>query len=648
MSVRENGEKMFYGNLVAKFLVLLVVILGGFDFTYAADVELDKIVVTPMRSEESIAGTTSAVTVFNANAIEEGSFQGENIKDLIVDSPGVDIVQSGSFGGPVSVFTRGTNSGQTQIMIDGVRVYDPIATNGAFDLAHLTLDNLGRIEVVNGPQSVLYGSDAMGGVINIITKKGSGKPKVSFLSSGGTYGSYREVLESSGKIEDLSYSFGVSRFDTQGFSKLNKFSGRDPYGNTSVSVRTDYDLNGQNTIGIIGRFTDAKYHYDSVYKTSHDPDLIGKEKQIFMSNYIESRLSDYWNQKLQLSYMGNFRRDADDQDPESPNDYLRDWYKGENYQLDWQHTIKAAKFDSVVAGFDYQRESGSSYYYQEGTGWSSESIFSEKTTNTKGYYLQNIINIDDVFHFDTGLRFDDHSHFGLHETYKIDTSYLFKTGTKIKGGWGTAFKAPTIYQLYAPSTYDFGGGNSNLEPENSTTYEVGIEQNIFNDIVKFGVTYFHIDTKNLIDAIYHPDTYVTDQYTNVGKARVFGYEGLLLIKPTKEFKFELGYTWQKTENMDTGDELLRRPKNKCYFKIQYIPIDKLELGLKFNYVGKREDSGNAMLKAYTKAGLEANYKLNTNTEIFASVDNIFDESYEEIKGYNVPGRTFQGGFKFTF
>jgi vitamin B12 transporter len=641
---------MFCNKTAARFLVSLIVVLAVSIFSYAADVDLDRIVVTPTRSEESITGTTSAVTVFNANSIEEGKIQGEDIKDLIVNSPGVDIVQSGSFGGPVSIFTRGTNSGQTQIMIDGVRIYDPMATNGAFDLAHLTLDNLGRIEMVSGPQSVLYGSDAMGGVINIITKKGFGKPEVSFLSSGGTYGSYREALESSGRIKDLSYSFGVSRFDTQGFSKLKKFSGNDPYGNTSVSVRADYDFNAQNTVGLIGRFTDAKFHYDSEFKLSHDPDLIGKEKQIFVSNYIENKLNDYWKQKLQLSYMGNYRRDADDKSPENPDDYLRDWYKGENYQLDWQHTIKPAKFDSIVAGIDYQRETGSYYRYSESLYGSSETNFPEKTTNTKGYYLQNLLNIDEVFHFNTGIRFDDHSGFGLHETYKVDASYIFKTGTKIKGGWGTAFKAPTIYQLYAiadPINY-FGGGNPGLEPEKSATYEIGVEQDIFNGMVNFGVTYFHTNTKNLIDAVYHPDTWITDQYTNIGKARVFGYESVLSARPIEEFKFELGYTWQKTENLDTKDELLRRPKNKCYFKIQYFPIDKLDLGLKFNYVGKRKDSGNVALKAYTRVGLDANYKLNTSVEIFASADNLFDETYEELKGYNEPGRAFMGGVKLTF
>lgn len=649
---------MFYevrerkGEMRNKILIAGCVIVLWTPLLWADDqsqVFLDKIVVTPARSEESITGTTSVVTVFGANAIQEGEAQGENVAGLIVDSVGVDTVQSGSFGGQVSIFTRGTNSGQTQIMIDGVRVYDPIATNGAFNLANLTLDNLERIEMVNGPQSVLYGSDAMGGAINIITKKGSGKPKVSFLSSGGTYGSYREVLESSGKINDFSYSFGVSRFDTQGFSRLKKFSGKDPYGNTSVSVRSDYDLNAQNTLGFIGRFTDAKFHYDSEYKTSHDPDLIGKEKQVFVSNYIENKLNGYWKQKLQLSYMGNFRRDADDKDLQNPSDYLRDWYNGENYQLDWQHTVKLAKFASVIAGFDYQRESGSYYYFSDSAFGPFEAIFPEKTTNTKGYYLQNLIDIEENIHLNLGIRFDDHSNFGLHKTYKIDANYLFKTGTKIKGGWGTAFKAPTIYQLYAIADPVYGGGgNSNLKPEESKTYELGLEQSFLNDKINSGITYFHTDTKSLIDAVYHPATWVTDQYTNVGKAKVFGYEGLLTVKPVKEFKFELGYTWQKTENMDTGNELLRRPKNKCYFNIRYIPVDRFELGLKFNHVGKRKDSGDETLKAYTKVGLDANYKLNTNAEIFASIDNIFDEAYEEIKGYNEPATTFFGGVKFTF
>jgi len=541
------------------------------------------------------------------------------------------------------------DSGKTQIMIDGVRMYDPIAPNGAFDLAHFTLDNVERIEVVNGPQSVLYGSDAMGGVINIITKKGAGKPTTTFLTSGGTYNSHTESLESSGKVKDLSYSFGFSRFDTDGISKLRNTSERDPYDNTSFSLRVDYDINPQNTVGFISRYTNSRFKYDDSNGLRDDPDLIGKEQQLYFSNYFESRINDIWQQKLQLSYMANYRRDADDLDPQFPSNYLRDWYKGTNYQADWQHNIKVTGFDSVIAGIDYQREAGSYYYFSQSIFGPFEAIFPEKTTNTKGYYLQNLINIQDVFHLNTGIRFDDHSNFGLHQTYKVDSNYLFKTGTKIKGGWGTAFKAPTIYQLHAIAhPYYGGGGNANLKPEESSTYELGAEQNILEDKICLGLTYFHTNVRNLIDAIYHPDTYFTDNYANVGKARIFGYESTMTIKPVKELKFDVGYAWQHTQNRETGDELLRRPQNKCFWKIRYTPMNNLEFGIKFNYVGKRQDSGNRPIKAYNRVDLDASYKLNVNTEVFASINNVTSESYEELKGYAEPGRTFLGGLKFTF
>jgi vitamin B12 transporter len=636
-------------KLVAQFLVLTATLFGVRSFVFADDVDLEKIVVTPSRYGESIAGTTSTVTVFNGSDLKEGAIQGENIKDFIVEAPALDVVQSGSFGGPVSVFSRGTNTGQTQIMIDNVRVYDPIATNAAFDLAHQSLNNLDRIEVVNGPQSVLYGSDAMGGVINIITKKGAGKPTISLLSSAGTYNSFKEELESNGKIDSFSYSFGVFRFDTKGISKLKDTSERDPYENTSVSVRVDYDLDFQNTIGLIGRFTDARFEYDDSIGLRDDPNLIGKEKQVSMTSYFENKINDYWGQKLQLSYMGNYRRDADDKDIQFPLNYLRDWYKGENYQLDWQNTIKLAKFDTLIAGFDFQRESGSYYYYSEGPFGPFEAIFPEVTSNTKGYYLQNLINIEDIFHFNLGVRLNDHSNAGFHQVYKVDANYLFKTGTKIKGGWGTAFKAPTLYQLYAiADPFYGGGGNPNLEPEKSSTYEVGIEQSIFADKVNFGLTYFHTDISGLIDAVYNPTTYFTENYANVGKARVFGYESILTVKLIKELKFDFGYTWQDTENRDTGKELLRRPRNKCFSKIRYNPIEKLQFGLKFIYNGKRSDSGDQSLKAYSKIDLDASYKINPNAEIFAFIGNLTAESYEEIKNYAQPGRVFSGGLKLTF
>lgn len=614
-------------------------------------IELDKIVVTPTRTGESIKGTTSAVTVYSRADIEES--KADNVKELIEDTVGLDISQAGAFGGQVSTFLRGTNSGQTQVMIDNVRVYDPIATNAAFNLAHLKLDNVERIEIVKGPQSVLYGSDAMGGVINIITKEGKGKPTVNLLAEGGSYDSHREAIDSSGRIKNLAYSFGISNFMTRGISKFKGTSERDPYSNLGVSLRLDYDINPKNKVGVISHYTDAKYKYDSSVGLKDDPDLAGREQQSLYSTYIENQLMDMWKQKLQFSFMRNYRRDSNDRDSSYPDDYLRDWYIGENQQFDWQHTIKLNPSDTIVCGFDWQREKGNYYYYTEyldfkGSETPSETHFPKVLSRTKGFYLQNMLNIDDVFRLNTGIRIDDHSYAGTRESYKIDASYLFKTKTRIKGGWGTAFKAPTLYQLHALPDPWFGGGNPNLQPEESQTYEVGLDQSAFSDKLKFQTVYFHTQLKNLIDAKYNPITWMTDQYSNIGKARIFGYENSASFIPFKEIEAHLGYTWMDTEDKSNGDELLRRAKNKYFVNLKYIPSDRLDIGMKFTYVGRRSDSANRLLKAYTKLDMNANYKLNQALEAFLRLENITDEIYEEVKGYAEPGRAFYAGMKLSF
>ncbi|MDD5156391.1 MAG: TonB-dependent receptor, partial [Candidatus Omnitrophica bacterium] len=461
------------------------------------------------------------------------------------------------------------------------------------------------------------------------------------------------AFESKGRIDNFSYSFAVSRYYSRGISKLRDTSERDPYENNSASLRTEYDINTKNTIGITGHFINATYKYDDSFGLRDDPTLKGRQKQMVFSNFWESRFTDFWKQKLQLSYMGNFRRDSDDKDPEFPFDYLRDWYNGENYQIDWQNTLKLHQFDTLVCGFDWQRESGEYYYYSEypygGSVYFSETRFPKVFSRTKGWYLENLINIEDKFHLNTGIRIDDHSYAGVKRVYKADASYLFGSGTKIKGGWGTAYKAPTLYQLHAEAVpFMFGGGNPNLQSEESQTYEIGIEQSLFQNKLHFGTVFFHTQLKNLIDAKYNPVTFFTPQYSNIGKARIYGWENSISLNPFSALKIDVGYTWQDTEDKSNGDELLRRPKNKVFVTLAYIPNSKLDFNLKLLYVGRRSDVGNLLLKAYTKADLNINYKFNKNFEAFFKIDNITDQDYREVFNYAEPGRMFNAGVKISF
>ena len=612
----------------------------------ANEVDLEEIVITPGRIEEKLKGTTSQITVFNSKDIQDSNLN--NVKDLIKQASGLDIIQQGSFSGPVSIFLRGTNSGQTQIMIDNIRVYDPIATNAAFNLAHLPLDNIERIEIVRGAQSVLYGSDAIAGVVNIITKKGKGRPAHSFSSSTGSYASHKELLESSGKFKNIAYAFGVSRFSTKGISQFRGTSERDENENIAASLRLDYQINNQNTLGFISRFTDSRFEYDNSVGLKDDPDLQGEEEQTVLSSYIENEFSDIWKQRIQYSFMRNYRQDSNDKDPLYPDDYLRDWYIGEKQQVDWQNTLSLNEYDNLIFGFDWQREKGNYYYYTEYLGGSSETHFPKVISRTRGYYLHNMLNINDKFRFNSGLRIDDHSYAGVKRSYKLDASYLFDWGTKLKGGWATGFKAPTLYQLHAIANPWFGGGNPNLQPEESQTYEIGLEQSVSKQRLNLELVYFHTQLKNLIDAVYNPQTWYTAQYANISKARIYGCELNMKFKPFDNLEFISGYTWQDTEDKTDGDELLRRPKHKCFLSCKYAPNWRLDIGFKLIYVGRRSDSGNRLLKGYTRLDLNSTYKINANTEAFIRIENFLDEIYEEVKNYAQPGRSIFGGVKLYF
>lgn len=611
--------------------------------------ELEDIVITPTRTEGKVSSTASTVTVLSAKELEKRGLY--TVKDALKEDFSIDIAQAGALGGSASIFIRGANSGQTRVMIDGVRVYDPISTNAAFDPAYLSLDNIEKIEIVKGPQSSLYGADAIGGVINIITKKGKGRPRFLLYEEAGTYYTRREGIDFSGEKDKLRFSISSSHLRSKGFSRAAKRLGnpeRDPYENNAYSMRTDYDLSDELSLGLIGRYTYARYAYDDGGGAGQDDvNRKGWTKQGMASFVTNHKISDNSEQKIQLSWMGNYRRDFDENDPVDADDYLRDWYSGESLQAEWQGNYKLCDFDTIVAGFNYLKERGESYFFL--SAFPPAAIFPKRYAWTKGYFLENRLNLNDRFTSTVSYRIEDHSRFNTHDTYRIDALYTFdKINTKVKGAFGTGFKTPTLYQLYAPADAFFGGGNVNLRPEESQTYEAGFEQPFFDNKFKYSLTYFHNNFKNLIDSVFNPVTFVSEQYRNVGKARSFGYENKVEFKPKDNLKISGNYTWLDTENKENHDELLRRAKNKFNLNLDYVLFEKWGLNFDVSYVGHRQDSGNLLLKRYVKADFATYYNLDEHIKIYARIENMFNKKYEEIKGYATAGFSVYGGVKAEF
>lgn len=605
--------------------------------TFAQEIptyQLGKIIVTATKTEQYQAEVGSSTTVITE---EELSKKGKTfVLDVLRDTPGVSVMQSGSFGGTASLYLRGSKSGYTLVMIDGVEVNDPMSIDRSFDFAHLLTDGIQKIEIVRGPQSTLYGSDAIGGVINIITKKGKGKPKWQALFEGGSYNTFKEALSYEGSNEKFNYYFSLIRLDSDGISKAKDGAEDDAYRNITFSTRLGYQILDTD-LDLVFHYIDVKYDYDDGAYLD-DPNKTGWWKNIISKITLNQTMNSFWDYKLSFSYSKTkrmYRDDPDDIDTGMwDSDNTHNWYIGDNKKFEWQNNFIPVEGNTITAGFEYEEERGFS------DGRNSWDRFDRKSVDNKGYYLQDQINLQDKFFATVGIRVDDHELFGTETTYKVSTAYFIsQTGTRLKANWGTGFKAPSLYQLY--SSY----GNPDLEPDKSNSYDFGFEQSLLNNKIFFSLTYFHNNFKNMVD--FDMSTF---KYKNIGRVKTKGIETELSFDFWKDLKIGINYTYLDTENKETGKELGRRPKHQATFNINYRFSDKGNLNISATYVGSRwdDDANTKKLKQYAKVDFTITYKLTGNFQIFAKAENLFDKDYMQIRGYKMPKASFYGGVKLTF
>jgi len=337
-------------------------------------------------------------------------------------------------------------------------------------------------------------------------------------------------------------------------------------------------------------------------------------------------------------------------DSQHPFDYEKGRYDGQLLKFDWQHHLQLHKTNALTFGLEYEREEGKSKYYWESLWGPGQSIFPKKTANIKGYYIQDEIKLWDRLFATLGIRIDDHSRFGSETTYRVAPAYLIKeTDTKIKGTFGTGFKAPTLYQLFAPATLWGPIGNKDLKPEKSKGWDFGVEQNFFKNRVTLGATYFRNDFKDLIQFDWGQG------YINIAKAKTEGVELFASAKPIDDLTLRINYTYTDTEDKTTGEALIRRPKNKIGFDINYHFLNNGNVNLGVIYVGKRDDldfsispSRRVKLDQYTLVNLAVSYDITKNFQLFGRVENLLDKEYEEVKGFGTPGLSFFGGMKLSF
>ncbi|MCX5697829.1 MAG: TonB-dependent receptor [Candidatus Omnitrophica bacterium] len=638
-----KGIKLFKRFFLPLFFSI-VLIFGGFFLAWAQDEEgthdLEKIVVTATKTEVDESQVGSANTVVTARQIDE---EGDaDVYESLRGTPGISVSHSGGSGGLTDVYLWGSKPGHTLVMIDGVEVNDPMTTDRSFDFTHLPTDNIERVEVIRGPQSTLYGSDAMAGVINVITKKGKGAPKLEVFSEAGTHGTFHESSTFSGSKDKLDFSFSAGRFDSSGISSAKDGAERDRQQSSVDSSRIGYKISDNTNLDFVLHQTYSKTGLDdttlSGWRTADDPNYTAWYRDLVTKVELDQSLEPWWEHKLSFSHFEAKRKYQDLPDSVDPTEDTESWYRGDNNKVEWQHNFSPVKWDTLTTGFEFNTERGSSE--SRDAIWGN-SHMDRTSVDNKGYYIQNQFKLWESLFVTPAVRLDDHELFGKEVTYKVSSSYLVrKLGTRLKYNIGTGFKAPSLFQLFDP-TY----GDQNLNPDKSKSYDFGFEQDLFEHKASFGATYFYNNFKNMVDY-----DMTASKYKNIGRVKTKGIEFNSRIKPVAGLDIGLTYTYTKTRDGDTSLQLIRRSQDQAGMDINWLLLKKLNLNWKTVYVGHNwnDDANTVKVKQYSKSDISLSYSVSKNLKVFTRVENFLDRKYQEVRGYSTPGRSFYGGFKGEF
>ena len=609
----------------------------------------DEIVVTANKVEIPMYEIGNSVTVINREEIENSGKV--TVLDILSEIPGISITQQGGPGKLASVFLRGANSNHTLVLIDGVEMNIPADPGNVYDFSSLTLSDVKRIEVLRGPQSTIYGSNALAGVIQIFTRKPTEVNKYFLNLEGGSYSTNSENIGTSGKVYNLSYLANYSRYNTQGFSSAAEKYGnteKDGFDNNVISTKLGYQFSENISVDFFSRYTKAKADLDQDGgKFGDDPNYTSDiEETLFKLRTGINMFEGKWNQSFSSSYLRNLRKYKDEIDELHPMTSSYALYDGSKLKFEWQNTIKVIDNHVIVAGVETEEERAKSEYNSEGIYGPYNSLIPTNSIRTSGVYAQDQIQTFNNCFLNLGGRYDNHEMFGSVFTYRISPVYIISaTKTKLKATYGTGFKAPSLYYLYDP-TY----GNSELNPEESTGWDAGLEQSLFNEKLSFDITYFN----NSFDNLFGFDA-VTYKAINIAKVETHGIEFVARTAAMKNLVISFNYTYtdtkDKSENTeDSGLPLLRRPKNKLALIINYAPFDKLNLNAEAIYYGERDDknyntfpTSRIILSDYTLLNLAMKYNFYDFLNVNLRFENILDKEYEDIFGYGTAGFSVYAG-----
>lgn len=596
----------------------------------------DTLSVTANRFQEPSSSILAPITVVEREQIDR--WQSNSVIDVLRRMPGIDVGQNGGIGQQSSIFVRGTNSNHVLILVDGVRL-NQANVSGSSDISQIPLSLVQRIEYIRGPRSSVYGSDAIGGVINILTERKTEGGTLNATMGSHGYQEYDGSIKQ--KVGDrTTLTAAGSYLYTKGYDvEANGNTGghpqpdRDGFMNKSLWLGVNHDVNDDVSLYARAYGFDNRTAYDAYYDSYNK--TLTDTRALFSRTYdggVKFHRDNY-SSSLNASY--NYTKDYD-YDPR----YGR-YGKGsrftnsEQYNVQWGNHLLLGN-GSIGGGVDWQRQS-----VKEGSnGFPNKEHF-----DNTGLYLTGQQKLGNVI-AEASVRSDHHSEYNWHTTWQSNLAWEFVEGYSVIGGYGTAFKAPNLNQLYVDNPLWNLEGNLNLKPEESKQWEGGFEG--LTGPLAWRVTVYRNDIENLI---VYKSAKPVDTYENIGKALIKGAE-FTGEMDTWVFHHTFNYQYIDARNKETHQRLERRARQQLKYQLDW-QVEKLDMGVTYQYIGQRTDKDygtneNVSLGGVSIWDLTASYPITSHLSIRGRIANLFDKDYETAYGYRTPGREYflTGSYNF--
>ena len=619
--------KEYFVNYL-KFAGAALAILPAAAFAQEAD---DDIVVTASGFEQPRSETGQAITVIDSDRLEE--LQAVSIADALRLLPSVAVAQRGPVGSQTSVFIRGGNSSQTLVLVDGVRINDLTAPNGAFDFGALLTGNIGRVEVLRGPNSVIWGSQAIGGVINV---QSIAPTEGLTVNAGAEYG-YADSVKASANLSGTSGIFegsvGGAYYHSDGISALSGGTEKDGFENAAANGRLKINLSDAFSLDFRGYYNRSMIEFDSAFGVGANALPVSRNQQFV--GYVGANLDlldGRWQNRVAYTRT-DISRVGTDLVVFSFNNFD---VKGTVDRVEYHSAFDVAEAVTLVFGAEHERTFASTSF----EGAPADVARNKVTSGFAQLILRPVIGLT----LTGGVRHDDYSDYGGQTTLGGNIAYTPNNGrTVLRATYGEGFRAPTLVEGQPPF------GNPNLRPETARNFDLGVEHAFLDDKARVFATYF---TRRSTDLIAF--SFTSFQSENIEQVKTQGFEAGFTLNPTNQLDIRASYSLvdaiNRSAGANFGNRLALRPQHSANMTVDWQTPFGAALGATVLMVGDSFDdaSNSVRLDGYMLFALRASLPVTDALEVYARVDNLLDEEYVTVARYNTFGRNAHVGVRAKF